>query len=163
MWWNPPWSDEVSTNIGAKFLRLIDKLFPKNHILYKIFNRNCLKVSYRTTPNLAKHISAHNSKILNNSKPVVPLRTRNCRQECPLGGLCLEKNIIYQATVKEKISGNEETYIGRTSTTFKERFNNHKASFNSRHLINNCELGKHIWMLKDRNIEIDNITWKILG
>ena len=80
-----------------------------------------------------------------------------------LDGNCLEKNIIYQATVREAITKKEETYIGRTATSFKERYNNHKSSFKNRHLINGCELGKHIWKLKDQNIEVESIKWKILG
>ena len=46
IYFNPPFSKNVSTNIGSKFLKTVDKCFPKNHKLYKIFNRKTLKVSY---------------------------------------------------------------------------------------------------------------------
>ena len=120
-------------------------------------------MSYRTTPNLAETITAHNKTLLK-SKYIVQSNKCNCRtQKCPMDGKCLEKNIIYQAKITEKISKKVETYIGRTSTTFKERYGNHKSSFKHEHLINNCELAKHIWSLKNKNIEIEEIKWKILG
>ena len=45
IWFNPPFSKHVYTNVGRTFLNLIDKHFPKQHILHKIFNRNNVKVS----------------------------------------------------------------------------------------------------------------------
>jgi hypothetical protein len=62
-WFNPPYSVNVSTNIGAKFLRIIDTCFPPAHILHKIINRNTIKVSYRCMPNMKEVIGRHNSKI----------------------------------------------------------------------------------------------------
>ena len=49
-WFNPPFSKSVKTNIGSKFLNLIDLTFPPNHPLRKICNRNNSKLSYRCTP-----------------------------------------------------------------------------------------------------------------
>ena len=66
LWFNPPWAMNVKTN--AKFLHLIDKHFPKNNPLSQIINRNTVKMSYRTTPNIKKEISSHNAKILKNSE-----------------------------------------------------------------------------------------------
>ena len=60
----PLYSCNVATNIGKKFLLLLDK-----HLLLdkfsKVFNRNNLKVSYRSMPNFASIINPHNKKILN--------------------------------------------------------------------------------------------------
>jgi hypothetical protein len=39
IWFNPPFSKSVNTNIGREFLSLIDKHFPLQHKLHKIFNR----------------------------------------------------------------------------------------------------------------------------
>jgi hypothetical protein len=50
-WFNPPFSANVSTNIGAKFLRIIDICFP-SHMLHKIINRNTVEVSYRCMTNM---------------------------------------------------------------------------------------------------------------
>ena len=38
LWYNPPFSKNVSTNIGQKFLRIIDDEFPANHCLRTIIN-----------------------------------------------------------------------------------------------------------------------------
>ncbi len=46
IWFNPPFSKNVKTNIARNFLCLIDKHFPPNHKLHKIFNRNTVKVSF---------------------------------------------------------------------------------------------------------------------
>ena len=40
---NPPISKSVSTNVGARFLRIIDKCFPKGDPLNKILNKDTLK------------------------------------------------------------------------------------------------------------------------
>lgn len=38
LWYNPLFSKNTSTNIGHKFLTLVDKHFPKDHKLRNIFN-----------------------------------------------------------------------------------------------------------------------------
>ena len=43
---NPPFSANISTNIGAEFLRIIDTCFPPGHILHRIINRNTVKISW---------------------------------------------------------------------------------------------------------------------
>ena len=40
IWFNPPFSKNVRSNIARDFLRLLDKHFPKANSLHKIFNRN---------------------------------------------------------------------------------------------------------------------------
>ena len=39
-WYNPQWNSNVKTNLGKKLLNIVDKCFPKNHPLNKIFNRH---------------------------------------------------------------------------------------------------------------------------
>ena len=39
VWFNPPFNRNVSTKIGKYFLNLLDKHFPRNHRLHKIFKR----------------------------------------------------------------------------------------------------------------------------
>ena len=57
-WFNPPYSQNVKTKVGEKFLKLVDSCFPPGHPLRKICNRNTLKLSYRCTPNIGTIISA---------------------------------------------------------------------------------------------------------
>ena len=101
LWFNPPFSTQVKTNLGAKFLRLVDQCFDKNNLLRKIFNRNTIKISYRCTPNLGQFISGHNAKVLKETGNPAVERSCSCRQgvSCPLDGRCLQKNLVYQATV----------------------------------------------------------------
>ena len=68
IWFNPPYSMNVQTNIGREFLNLVSKHFPKKHRYNKIFNKNSIKVSYSCTDNLLTIIKKHNRKILETSK-----------------------------------------------------------------------------------------------
>ena len=82
------------------------------------------------------------------------------KEECPLNGYCLTKEIVYQAkvTTQEK----SETYIGLTSNEFKTRWRNHKSSFRKENRKNDTELSKYVWELKDRQQEY-SLTWKIIA
>ena len=64
IWFNPPYNVAVETNIGKRFLSLVDKHFPKHHKYNKIFNRTTLKLNYSCTPNIKTIISSHNKKSL---------------------------------------------------------------------------------------------------
>ena len=59
MWYNPPFDSSVKTNLGRKFLHIVEKCFQNNHPLYKIFNRHTLKLSYSCMPNMKSIISSH--------------------------------------------------------------------------------------------------------
>ena len=37
IWFNPPWCNSVTTDLGRKFLNLVDSCFPPGHRLHKIF------------------------------------------------------------------------------------------------------------------------------
>ena len=94
IWYNPPFSKNVSTNIGRTFLKLLDAEFPKEHVLHKIFNRNTVKISYSCMPNLKQNIDGHNKSILH--KKIVPPRSCNCRMktECPMSGNCHKESVV---------------------------------------------------------------------
>ena len=164
LWFNPPFSTMVETNIGAKFLKLVDQHFPENNPLRKIFNRNSIKVSYRCTPNLSNIISGHNTQILKQiENPEEEERKCNCPKgsACPLDGQCLETNIVYQATVTE-VGGPVETYIGLTAPTFKSRLGNHVKSFRHERYSKETKLSIHIWKLKRKKAVFD-IKWKLIA
>ena len=145
-------------NVARKFLLLVDKHFPPGHHHRKIFNRNTLKVSYSCMPNIDSTIKSHNSGLINNR---VAGKTCNCRKNdtCPVDGRCLEEVIVYEATVK---SGQEtKKYVGLTEGTFKKRLYGHRQSFKNNSLKNATELSKHIWHLKEKNMEYD-LSWGII-
>ena len=101
-WYNPPFNSNVRTNLGRKFLHIVDKCFPENHPLHKIFNRHTLKLSYSCMPNIRSAISSHNKYDLSNfNSPTQQPDTWNCRRkpDCPLEGKRLQTNVIYQANV----------------------------------------------------------------
>ena len=102
-WFNPPFSESVKTNVGVKFLALVEKHF-KNTELRKYFNRSTVKISYSCLPNLSAIIAGANKKVIKEymSKDNI-VKECNCRggsKKCPLGGFCQEEEIVYKAEVK---------------------------------------------------------------
>lgn len=94
----------MQTNIRRVFINLINSCFPLGQNWKKIFNRNTLKLSYTCTPNIKQVIDGHNKAILKKSYTHgqdQTTRMYNCcnQNDCPLKGECLQKEIIYQATV----------------------------------------------------------------
>ena len=159
LWFNPPFNSSVKTNVGQEFLKLVDKCFPPSNPLSRIFNRKTVKVSYSTTNNMQGIISSKNAKILNRKER--PLKNCNCREDtsCPLEGKCLDKNVVYKATVTQQ-DGTQNNYVGLASTEFKARFAVHKTSFKD---SEKCQtsLSKHIHELKSQNID-HSVTWKTI-
>ena len=158
--------------MGHKFLALVDKHFPKDHELREIFHRNSIKISYSCMTNTKQIIDNHNKRILTASiqadntaaAAIINNKTRNRRQKNarPLDGNCLQPSVIYRATVTRKDNNTTETYIGLTEKDFKTRYRYHTASFRHAKRRNSTELSKHIWILKDNNIE-HFISWRILS
>ena len=46
IWFNPPFSLSVKTNIGKLFFKLLKKQFPESNPLSKIFNKTIIKITY---------------------------------------------------------------------------------------------------------------------
>ena len=159
---------------------MVDRHF-KGTKLGKLFNRNNLKVSYRTGRNIKAHIDGHNKSKMSGDKVAETLRC-NCREQCPLGGRCGTKNVVYKAEVKSVEANNNtiKTYFGQTMRTVKERITEHKYSFSTpkkalnrangriatiqdqiEEKKNKSELACHIWKLKERKQKY-SIDWKIV-
>jgi len=163
IWFNPPYSENVQTNIARSFLHLVDKHFPRSHILHKVFNRNNVKISYSYTNKMANIIKSHNSKFLaKDGTHVESNKSCNCRNKdvCPLDGGCLVNNVVYKATVTTT-PDKTKVYIGMTEHNFKSRYNNHKLSFKPRKHSQGIVLSKYIWDLKDNNTDF-SIKWSII-
>ena len=136
IWFNPPYSKNVKTNIGKIFLNLIKTHFPPHHKLHKLFNKNTVKISYRFTRNIKSIINFHNAKILFPEKSTEQ-RTCNCLNKVnfPLEQKCLTANIVYKAKITSSNQNyQEKVYFGSCETTFKKRFSNHKKSFDLKHI-----------------------------
>ena len=161
-WFNPPYSNNVKTNVGKQFLDLVDKCFPEDNKLHKLINRKTVKISYSCMNNMKQEISNHNKTVL---KPQTSPTQRDCncpkKKKCPLDRKCLTKGVIYQATVTRKDNNKEETYIGLTENQFKTRFNNHTNTFRDKEKRSSTTLSHYIWTLKDKNVDFE-LQWKLI-
>jgi hypothetical protein len=160
IWFNPPYNKNVVSTVAKTFLKLIDKHFTKANNLYKIFNRNNVKVSYSCTENVSSIINSHNKKIMSiKSFDQLPC---NCREKknCPLQGNCRIPSVVYKCEVIAPSQENK-VYIGITEGEFKLHFNGHKQSFNNVKYKNSTTLSTYIWNLKEKNIA-PSIKWSII-
>ena len=122
LWFNPPWSSNIRTNVAAKFLSLVRKHFPPSSPLHAIFNTKKIKVSYSTCPNMKSYIASHNAKLSQGGAVEESESGCNCqkgRDSCPLQGNCLVPALIYKAEVE--INSTQKHYFGQTAITFKKR------------------------------------------
>ena len=70
----------------------------------------------------------------------------------PLDNKCLTDNIIYKAKIQSSLTNySPKTYIGASETKFKQRYANHKKSFNHERYKNETELSVEFWKLKNLN------------
>ena len=67
---------------------------------------------------------------------------------------------MYNALVDRLDTNKTKHYYGTCEKNFKERYNNHTASFRNKNKEKSTELSKNIWELKDSNIE-HNLKWRI--
>jgi hypothetical protein len=161
-WFNPPFSCNIKTNIGKKFFAILQKHFPEEHELSKLFNKRTVKLSYSCMPAMKSIISSHNKKVLSSSK-VEPEPGCNCQKgvnSCPLGGKCQTKSLVYKAEVTTTDDGVEKEYLGQTNITFKLRYNNHKSECKLPHKEKATCLSKYIWQLKRKETSY-TINWSV--
>ena len=183
IWFNPPWCNSVTTDVGRKFLNLLDACFPPSNPLSRIFNRKKVKVSYSTMPNLSRILAGHNAKVIASKVVKVPKRPwgdcscpRKTRDagECPLGGECLAESIVYGASVKVKVDAEVpaaevvpvKTYLGIVEPEWKERKGNHNSDFKYSSKRGATCLSGYIWSLKDKGM-VENkdftISWTLVA
>lgn len=162
IWYNPPFSKNVKTNIGRTFLKLVSKHFPRHHKYYTLFNKNNIKVSYSCMNNMKTIIDKHNKKVINTAISTDNENKCNCRSKdnCPLNNKCLTTSVIYNAEVTTH--NTTKNYIGLTEGTFKQRFTQHKLTFRHKKYTNSTELSKYIWHLQDNDINYI-IKWTIIS
>ena len=145
IWFNPPYSQNVKTNIGKLFIKFVRKHFPNNSKYHKIFNLNTLKLSYCHTTNVGNIIKQHNSKVLDKTNDNIN------HNHCPLNGECLTQCLVYKAT--SATSSNNFAYYGTSEGEFKSGYNNHTKSFRYRECMNETKLSKHALNLKDHGLD----------
>ena len=110
---------------------------------------------------MASVIRNHNTSLLKDSTPT-DIKECRCRQKtkCPLDKKCLSGYLVCNALVDLIDTNKTKHYYGTCEKNFKERYNNHTASFRNKNKEKSTELSKYIWELKDNNIE-HNVKWRI--
>ena len=70
------------------------KHLPKTQKFYKVFNKNCVKLSYSSMRNIASIISSHNESVL---RLIIQDHRCNCRQknDCPMQNKYIVSNTKY--------------------------------------------------------------------
>ena len=104
-------------------------------------------------------IKQHHSKVSKNQEHS---EKRSCnsrvKDNCPLNGKCLHECIVYQAKV---VTNNEcKEYFETAEGEFKLRYNYHTMSFRHKKRVNDTELSKYLWKLKEENADY-NLQWSI--
>ena len=163
LWFTPPYNMAVASKIGKNFFKILKKNFPPSNILYKIFNRNTVKLSYSCMSNVASLISGINSKKLK-KKQIAETPKCNCvdRNKCPLAGRCQYECVVYKVEVHSQKPCDKRVYIGSTQGPFKKRYYNHKSSFTHERYRHSTSLSNYIWDVKKKQ-DIDPILkWEII-
>ena len=163
IFYHPPYCASVKTNLGKAFLKIVDKSFPEGHELRGLLNRSTVKISYCCLPNMKTIISRHNRGVIRKSiEEKLPVNQRTCdcskNRTCPLDGHCLQRNVVYKATVKSE-KGTVE-YVGSTCDFFKRRYLQHLSDIRLGK-SKKCTLVKYICELKNEGIDHE-LEWKIL-
>lgn len=162
IWFNPPYSKNVKSDVGRLFLGMISKHFPTEHRYHKIFNKNNIKVSYSCMPDMSSKIKSHNAKIINNKSDDQSFSC-NCRNKdlCPLSGSCLIDSVVYRGKITNPKKP-ETNYIGMTQGHFKDREREHKNSTVNPKKKHSSILASYVWKEKDNNETPSLIEWSII-
>ena len=102
-WFNPTFSLSVKTNVGKEFLDLLDRSFPPDNPLSKLFNRHTVKVSYKCMPNMATatSIARHNSKVLSEGTQTVKVGLQFAQYRVTVNNLVLFTENVSSKIIQE--------------------------------------------------------------
>lgn len=154
IWFSPPYSRIFKTNIFKKLLQLIRKNFNKNPKLNRTFNKNTLKLSYCSIPNICSVVKQQNERIWNDEAKSHATNYR-VKDNFPLNGKCLDTCIIYKANV---ITDTKNfTYFGACEGNLKTTTTTTRSGSE-----NDTELSKLILNLND-NSKILSIEYKTVS
>ena len=149
IWFNPPFRRAVPTNVSKRFLQLLHHHFPPSNKPHKIFN------------NVASIIKSHNKKLINTSiKNTLSCNWRK-KHECSLDGKCRAENIVYKCVASVDRYPNK-VYLGTAEVDFKQRFYNHRMSFNNEGHSTDTTLSKYVWEIKKKLKIMPSLKWSII-
>ena len=100
VWFNLPYSKNVVTKVGHFILKLLDKHFPRQHKLHKIFNKNS-KSQLQLYKIHKSIINSHNKQVSHQNRLCPNKQNCNCikKELSPLNRNCQTENIVYEATI----------------------------------------------------------------
>ena len=144
---------EVVNNLGKEFFKILKRNFPSGSQLYKIFNKNCIKLSYSCMPNINGIINRSNIAKLGTKKHKV-IDKCNCRDKvrCPLKGKCKQECVVYKVEVYTDSNNkrDKKIYFGSTQEDFKTRYYNHRTSFSHERYRYSTALSSYVWEIKEK-------------
>ena len=120
IWYSPPFSLNVKTNVGKLFFKILRKNFPKANPLSKIFNKNTVKISYSCTRNVKFIISSHTKQNLSNMSAIPETNTTVL-----IHNKCLTPQMLYQADVTNDTEDTYKYYLVLAEISLKDRYRNH--------------------------------------
>ena len=112
-------------------------------------------------PNM-KSVIQNNTNLLSKHTTLVAAHSCSCCQKsvCPLNNECSSESLVFKAAVSQTPSQINKYYYGTCEKNFKERYNNHTATFTNKSKQKSTRLSKHIWDLKGNSIQ-HQISWDI--
>ena len=126
LWFNPPYNMEVANNLGKEFFKLLKRNFPSGN---KIFNKNCVKLSYSCINGIIN--KSNIAKLSKEKNKVIAKCNSRDKVRCPLKGKYKQECVVYKVEVYSDSNNkrNKKIYFGSTQGDFKTRYYNHKTSF----------------------------------
>ena len=100
--------------------------------------------------NIKSVINMHNKEVITGKKTQAVKCNCINKPDCPLSNQCQITNIIYKAKITSNLRNyQEKIYYGTSEGTLKQRYGNHKKSFNHEKHRTDTELSKEYWRLKE--------------
>ena len=118
-------------------------------------------MSWCCTQNVTSIIKSHNKKLINTSvKNILPC---NCRKkhEYPLDGKSRAENIVYKCIASVDKYPNK-VCLGIAEGDFKQRFYNHRMSFNNKGHSTSTRLSKYCWEIAQKSKIMLSLKWSII-
>ena len=97
-------SENVATNIGITFLKILDQEFPAGQLHEQYQTKHRRPQQVYASPQTSEDSSSSRVDGCNCRKPI----------ECPLPNNCLTESLMYQATVNTSDKRLPKTYVGLT-------------------------------------------------
>ena len=116
IWYNPPFSLKIKTNVGKLLFKILRKNFPKTNSPSEIFNKNTVKISHSCTRNVKSIISGHNKQILHPKPQPYGCNSRD-KNNCLLDNKWLMLQIVYQAVATNDTDDIYKYYLGLAETS----------------------------------------------